>query len=95
MSKLQLDSVISNLLRRTLIYKTIEGHMHVRITQKGRAVLNNKSLANKVIDAIIGNQQNLIKGEKVKVNGSDISVTLVTTIKEEKKDDCKKTDGNQ
>lgn len=54
--------------------------MHVRITDSARNVLNNRSLANKVIDAIMDKKKSLVRGEKVHVDDTDVSITLVTSI---------------
>lgn len=54
--------------------------MHVRITDNARRILNNKALANKVIDAILSDKQALLNGEKVAVDNTQIKVTLVTSI---------------
>lgn len=54
--------------------------MHVRITDSARNVLNNRSLANKVIDAIMDKKKSLVRGEKVNVDDTDVSITLVTSI---------------
>lgn len=56
--------------------------MHVRISDKGRQVINNKELASRLVLAVVNNKSNLEKGETVKVNDSAIGVKLVTTIKE-------------
>lgn len=65
--------------------------MHVRITNVGRRILNDKDLANKVIDAIIDNKERLTHGEKVHVKGENFSVTLVTTLKEVKSEKAPNT----
>lgn len=49
--------------------------MHVRISPKGRKVINNKELASKLVLAVA----DLKKGGTVKVNGS-IEIKSVTTI---------------
>jgi hypothetical protein len=54
--------------------------MHVRITDNARRILNNKALANKVIDAILSDKKALLNGEKVAVDNTQIKVTLVTSI---------------
>ena len=54
--------------------------MHVRITDNARRILNNKALANKVIDAILSDKKALLNGEKVAVDNTQINVTLVTSI---------------
>lgn len=55
--------------------------MHVRISNKGRQVINNKELASRLVWTVVSNKSNLEKGETVKVNES-VGVKLVTTIKE-------------
>ena len=55
--------------------------MHVRISDKGRQVINNKELASRLVLTVVSNKSNLEKGETVKVNES-VGVKLVTTIKE-------------
>ena len=56
--------------------------MHVRISHKGREVINNKELASRLVLAVVNNKSHLEKGETVKVNESGLGVKLVTTIKE-------------
>ena len=52
----------------------------MRITDNARRILNNKALANKVIDAILSDKKALLNGEKVAVDNTQIKVTLVTSI---------------
>lgn len=56
--------------------------MHVRITDKGRRVLNDKQLAARVILAINDNKEKLASGESVHVGDSKVSIKMVTTIQD-------------
>lgn len=59
-----------------------QAHQHVRISQRGREVLRNKALADKVIDAIQANKNELRCGQAVRVEGGGekISVRFANTI---------------
>ena len=54
--------------------------MHVKISQKGREVINDKQLASRLVLAVVNNKGSLEKGEVVHVKNSTIGVKLVTTI---------------
>ena len=56
--------------------------MHVRITKKGRAILNNKVLSNKLVETISQNKVKLEEGEMVELKQSGFSIALSTSIKE-------------
>lgn len=51
---------------------------HVRISNKGHKLLNNKELSAKLADAIIKGHKNLSEGKSIRING-EIEATLVTT----------------
>jgi hypothetical protein len=55
--------------------------MYVRISEKGREVLNDKELAEKVVKLVIEEQEELSKGHPVPVD-EHWNVRLTTTIKE-------------
>jgi hypothetical protein len=57
-------------------------YMHVRITNKGRKVLNNKALASRVVDTIMSNKDALEKGATISVGESHLSIKFVTTMKD-------------
>lgn len=52
---------------------------HVRISDKGRQVLNNKVLAEKLIQVVHEKQEQLEKGERVDV-ADGVTVQLVTSL---------------
>jgi hypothetical protein len=58
--------------------------MHVKISDTGRKLLNNRILANRILETVITNKQQLEKGEKltVKEDNKTVSVKLVTTVKD-------------
>lgn len=58
--------------------------MHVRITENARKLLNNKELADKVIDEIIKKQKDLAAGKTIRIPDSEVSVTLATSIQDSK-----------
>ena len=58
--------------------------MHVRISNKGRALLNNKVLAHKVAVTILNGKKELEEGKSVMIKGENFSVKLATTIKDTK-----------
>lgn len=55
---------------------------HVRISEKGRDMLNNRKLASKVADTIIANKHKLMDGDSVRVDDADVYIELTTAIKE-------------
>ena len=58
--------------------------MHVKISDTGRKLLNNRILANRILETVITNKQQLEKGEKltVKEDNKTVSVKLVTRVKD-------------
>ena len=60
--------------------------MHVKISTRGREIINNKKLASNVVLTVVNNKQQLEKGEVVRVKDSNVGVKFVTTVK-----DCKQT----
>ncbi|WP_157474037.1 hypothetical protein [Flavihumibacter petaseus] len=56
--------------------------MHVRISDKGRQLINNRNLAYKVVETVINQKAQLDEGKAVKVDDTNTTVQLVTTIKE-------------
>jgi uncharacterized Zn finger protein len=60
--------------------------MHVRISNKGWHLLNDRSLAAKVADAIMNGKEKLRQGQEISVDGNKVSVKLVTSIEEKDSD---------
>ena len=58
--------------------------MHVKISKKGRSVINDKKLASELVLTIVKNQQQLEEGKIVHIEGRNIGVKLVTTVKDSK-----------
>ena len=56
--------------------------MHVKISDKGRNVLNDPALSSKVAKAILTQKGQLETGQAVVVRGSNIAIKLATSIKE-------------
>lgn len=56
--------------------------MHVKISSKGREILNDRELASKLVETVMNNKTELEKGERVRINGGNMGVKLVTTLKE-------------
>ncbi|HYE54019.1 MAG TPA: hypothetical protein VD996_04220 [Chitinophagaceae bacterium] len=50
----------------------------VALSKKGKALLRNKKLASKVVDAILKQKQKLDNGEPIRIT-DDLSVQLVST----------------
>jgi hypothetical protein len=73
-------TLIFNPILHFIRYKNSQ--MHVKISEKGRAVINNKELASKLVETIVNNKQLLEKGNIVRVDGENIGVRFVTTIEE-------------
>jgi hypothetical protein len=57
--------------------------MHVKISEKGRAVINNKELAAKLVKTIVDNKLQLEMGHLVRVDNEKIGVRFVTSIKDQ------------
>ncbi|HSN07707.1 MAG TPA: hypothetical protein VLS85_01655 [Hanamia sp.] len=58
--------------------------MHVKISKKGRSVINDKKLASEVVLTVVNNQQQLEEGKTVRIEGRNMGVKLVTTVKDSK-----------
>ena len=58
--------------------------MHVKISKKGRRVINDKKLASELVLTVVNNQQQLEEGKIVDIDGRNIGVKLVTTVKDSK-----------
>ena len=54
--------------------------MHVKISAKGRSVINNKCLASELVLAIADKKIPLVKGEIIKI-GTNLEIRLVTAMK--------------
>jgi hypothetical protein len=55
--------------------------MHVKISEKGREVLNNKELAAKLVMTVVNKKSELEKGEVVRFDKT-LGVRFVTTMPE-------------
>ena len=58
--------------------------MHVKISKKGRSVINDKKLASELVLTVVKNKQQLEEGKIVHIEGRNIGVKLVTTVKDSK-----------
>lgn len=58
--------------------------MHVKISKKGRRVINDKKLASEVVLTVVNNKQQLEEGKIVHIEGRNIGVKFVTTVKDSK-----------
>lgn len=59
--------------------------MHVKISDTGRLLLNNRILAGRILEVVISKKKQLEKGERLTVkddNDKEASVKLATTIKD-------------
>ena len=64
-------------------------NMNVKISKKGREIINNKELAAKLVMAVVNNKAELEKGQVVRVDNTPIGVRFVTTIPENPPSKCK------
>ncbi len=56
--------------------------MNVKISKKGREIIDNKELASKVVLTVMNNKDRLQKGEIVPVDNENIGLRFVTTMEE-------------
>lgn len=60
---------------------------HVRISNKGWKLLNDRELANKVARAIVDGKEKLQTGEPINVEQGKVSIQMVTSIKKDVRND--------
>ena len=84
MTKKKYISFIPNFFRMSF-HSFFGPDIQVRISDLGKNVLDNKTLASKIADVIIHNKARLENGDQITVadDNGGISVSLSTTIKEE------------
>ncbi len=67
-------------LESLLDFFTHKADDHVRISDRGRKILDNRELATKIANAIIKGHATLEKGDSIPIQGTDISINLVTSL---------------
>lgn len=56
--------------------------MHVRITDKGRELLNDKKAGSALVQTILKRKKELDEGKAINIKGTNYSVKSTTSIKE-------------
>lgn len=76
------NSSYFNFLKQMLSYFLKPINIHVRMSERGKNMMNDHRLASKVVETILDNKQELQNGDSVDVKGENIKIEILSSVDE-------------